>query len=105
LDKANFWWGSSAECAIAAKLVWPDLTTREALHLGGYEEEELNAVRNTVNAPARKWRTNYVSHKDVLHRILKKTTLETTQKRRKNIQKLVDILEGDEDDRYEQVFA
>jgi len=92
--------------AMAAKLVWPDLTIREALHLGGYEEEELNAVRTTLHAPIRTWRTNYVYHKDIIIVVLQKFPLESrTQKRRKNIQKLVDVLEGDEEDRYEQVFG
>ncbi len=39
--------------AIAAKLVYPDLTYREALLLGGYVDEELNVVRN----PKHRWRT------------------------------------------------
>lgn len=32
--------------AIAAKLVYPSLTMREALKLGGFDEEELNAVKD-----------------------------------------------------------
>ena len=39
--------------AIAAKLAYPDLTIREALSLGGFEEEELNAVKD----PKHTWRT------------------------------------------------
>lgn len=39
--------------AIAAKMVYPDLTTREVLRLGGFEEEELNAVRDMKHT----WRT------------------------------------------------
>lgn len=39
--------------AIAAKIVYPDLTYREALLLGGYEDEELDVVKN----PKHMWRT------------------------------------------------
>ena len=39
--------------AIAIKIIYPDLTYREALLLGGYVDEELNVVRN----PKHKWRT------------------------------------------------
>jgi hypothetical protein len=39
--------------AIAAKMVYPDLTYREALLLGGYEDEELDVVKN----PKHMWRT------------------------------------------------
>jgi hypothetical protein len=39
--------------AIAAKMMYPDLLIRECLLLGGYEEEELNVVKNPKHA----WRT------------------------------------------------
>jgi hypothetical protein len=38
---------------MAAKIMYPDLTMREALLLGGLEEEEMDVVRNPNNA----WRT------------------------------------------------
>ena len=39
--------------AIAAKIVYPGLTVREALHLGGFSEDELNAVKDQKHT----WRT------------------------------------------------
>lgn len=39
--------------AIAAKLVYPDLTIREVLSLGGFTEEELSVVKD----PKHTWRT------------------------------------------------
>ena len=39
--------------AIAAKLVYTDLTIREVLHLGGFTEEELNVIKD----PKHTWRT------------------------------------------------
>jgi len=39
--------------AIAAKLVYPDLTIREVLQLGGFQEEELNVVKDLKHT----WRT------------------------------------------------
>jgi hypothetical protein len=39
--------------AIVAKLMYPDLLIREVLLLGGFEEEELNSVKN----PKHPWRT------------------------------------------------
>ena len=44
--------------AMAAKIMYPDLTMREALLLGGLEEEEMNVVRNPNNA----WRTGESFH-------------------------------------------
>lgn len=39
--------------AIAAKLVYPEFTIREVLQLGGFEEEELNAIKDQKHT----WRT------------------------------------------------
>lgn len=41
--------------AMAAKLVFPELLVREVLYLGGFEDEELDAVRDTTSKYT--WRT------------------------------------------------
>jgi hypothetical protein len=67
LDESGFLWSGLPEgwtkpqpCgdprqnrAIAAKLVYPDLTFREALRLGGFDEDELNAIKDQKHT----WRT------------------------------------------------
>ena len=67
LDKLGFLWSGLKEgyakpppggdprynLAVAAKLMFPDLTIWEALLLGGFEEEELNVVCDKKH----KWRT------------------------------------------------
>jgi hypothetical protein len=39
--------------AMAAKIVYPDLTMRECLYLGGFQDDELNAVKDQKYS----WRT------------------------------------------------
>ena len=39
--------------AMAAKLVYPDLTMRECCYLGGFQDDELNAVKDQKHT----WRT------------------------------------------------
>jgi len=87
--------------AIAAKLVYPNLTIRECLLLGGFDEEELNIVRDKKHT----WRTNYAYHKDVI--VVKIKNFDTSLKMwaRPNIQKMVSILEGEDEDRFDQVFG
>mmetsp|Transcript_4390 Transcript_4390/g.7779 ORF Transcript_4390/g.7779 Transcript_4390/m.7779 type:complete len:694 (-) Transcript_4390:135-2216(-) len=87
--------------AIAAKLVYPSLTIRECLLLGGFQQEELDVVRDRKHT----WRTNYVYHKDVV--VVKVKTYDTALKSwaRPHIEKLVNILEGGDEDRFEQVFG
>ena len=67
LDEIGFSWSAMPESwtppppggeprqnrAIVAKLMYPDLLIREVLLLGGFEEEELNSVKN----PKHPWRT------------------------------------------------
>ena len=87
--------------AIAAKLVYPDLTIREALLLAGFDDEELDSVKD----PKHTWRTGYVYYKD---QILKKVDKYPTARKtgaRISIEKLVDILQGEEENRFEQVFG
>lgn len=87
--------------AIAAKLVYPDLTIREALLLAGFSDEELDRVKD----PKHTWRTGYVYYKD---QILKKVDKYPTARKagaRVSVEKLVDILQGEEENRFEQVFG
>jgi len=87
--------------AIAARLVYPDLTIREVLQLGGFGEEELNAVKDIKHT----WRTGYVYYKDL---IMKKVDNYETARRsgaRVQIEQLVTILRGEDEDRFEQVFG
>ena len=44
--------------AIAARLVYPELTMREALELGGFLEEELSAIKDQRHL----WRTGEYIH-------------------------------------------
>lgn len=92
--------------ALAAKLVYPDLTIREALYLGGFKDEELDVIRDQKH----KWRTTYVVYKDMIMKKLKKyeaTKNETTRRSasRRNVEELVGILQGAAEDRLEQVFG
>jgi hypothetical protein len=144
LDKLDFLWSAWPEGwtkpppggdtrknrAIAAKLVYPDLTVREALRLGGFDEEELNVIKDQKHT----WRTGeeiikecfcprlhysmtrvhfqlyfidivgYVYYKD---KVMKK--IDTYEKGRRTgarlqIEQLVNTLQGDDEDRFENVF-
>ena len=81
--------------------MYPNLTIRECLLLGGFQHEELGVVRDRKHT----WRTNYVYHKDVV--VGKVKTYDTALKSwaRPHIEKLVNILEGEDEDRFEQVFG
>ncbi|KAL7446733.1 hypothetical protein ACHAXM_011591 [Skeletonema potamos] len=94
--------GNPRQCrALAAKLVYPGLSIRESLHLAGFTNEELDAVKD----PKHTWRTGYVYYKDMIVKKLKDWN--TAQRRGARIQteQLVNILEGDDEDKLEQVFG
>mmetsp|Transcript_25653 Transcript_25653/g.46428 ORF Transcript_25653/g.46428 Transcript_25653/m.46428 type:complete len:350 (+) Transcript_25653:1240-2289(+) len=86
--------------AIAAKLVYPDLTIREVLQLGGFQEEELNVVKDLKHT----WRTGYVYYKDQIVKKVENYEIARKSGARLEIEKLVNILQGDDEDRFEQVF-
>ncbi|KAL3758535.1 hypothetical protein ACHAWU_008289 [Discostella pseudostelligera] len=86
--------------AMAAKIMYPDLTMREALLLGGLEEEEMNVVRNPNNA----WRTVYVYYKDQIWSKLDNYETARRKGARVQVENLVNILKGEDEDRFEQVF-
>jgi len=54
--------------ATAAKIVYPQLTIRECLYLGGFEDEELDVIPNQKYS----WRTSYVQLKDEIVSKVKK---------------------------------
>jgi len=86
--------------AIAAKLVYPNLTIREALRLGGFEEEELNAVKDQKHT----WRTGYVYYKDIIVKKVENYPSARRSGARLQIEKLVSLL-GEDEDRLEEVFG
>ena len=87
--------------AVAAKLVYPDLTISECLHLGGFQEAELNVVKDKKHT----WRTVYVNYKEAIYR--KVDTYENARRTgsRLKIEELVNTLRGEEANRYELVFG
>lgn len=94
--------GNPRQCrALAAKLVYPGLSIRESLLLAGFTNEELDAVKD----PKHTWRTGYVYYKDMVVKKLK--DWDTAQRRGARIQteQLIGILEGDDPDKFEQVFG
>jgi hypothetical protein len=115
LERLNFRWrgvpdhwakatpgGNPRLCrTLAAKLVYPQLSVRESLLLAGFTNEELDACKD----PKHTWRTGYVYYKDMVVKKLK--DWETAQRRGARIQteQLIDVLEGDDGDKLEQVFG
>mmetsp|Transcript_15669 Transcript_15669/g.25752 ORF Transcript_15669/g.25752 Transcript_15669/m.25752 type:complete len:694 (-) Transcript_15669:60-2141(-) len=94
--------GNPRQCrALAAKLVYPGFSIRECLLLAGFTNEELDAVKD----PKHTWRTGYVYYKDMVVKKLK--DWDTAQRRGARIQteQLIGILEGDDPDKFEQVFG
>mmetsp|Transcript_19484 Transcript_19484/g.36416 ORF Transcript_19484/g.36416 Transcript_19484/m.36416 type:complete len:255 (-) Transcript_19484:273-1037(-) len=86
---------------LAAKIVYPQLTIRECLYLGGYEDEELNVIPNEKHS----WRTTYVVQKDQIVCKVKKYDLISQNKVSwLGIFDFIALLEGDDDDRYQKVF-
>jgi hypothetical protein len=96
--------------AIAAKLVFPDLYVIEALRLGGFDEDKMSVAED----PTKPFRTNYVKNRRVLldqidfYEKGKQAGVwpsTTSRPRLINIEKLVNTLQGDEEDRFDQVFG
>ena len=87
--------------AMAAKIVYPHLTFRQALCLGGYTDEEMDVVTNKKHM----WRTFFVALKDSMSLKLKAYDPANGRGSAKNIEKLVRILRSDAEDRFEQVFG
>jgi len=96
--------------AIAAKLVFPDLTVREALRLGGFSEDEMNEIKD----PKYAWRTVFVNHKDMVMKKLKdyekgkqdgEWPSNPGRPRLIQIEKLVNTLQGGKDEHFHQVFG
>jgi len=86
----------------AAKIVYPQLTIRECLYLGGYEDEELNVIPNEKHS----WRTTYVVQKDQIVCKVKKYDLISQNKVSwLGIFDFIALLEGNDDDRYQKVFG
>jgi hypothetical protein len=86
---------------IAAKIAIPQLTIREALLLAGATEEELQSVKD----PKHTWRTGYVYYKDQIIKKIDNYDNGRKTAARKNQENLVDILKGQDDDRFEKVFG
>ena len=95
--------------ATAAKLVWPNLTPREALLLGGFEEEHLDEIRQPLSGTVKvhNWRTNYTFYKDRMDCKLKsyKGKKSKVGKGDKHIDSIVAILKGEDEDRLQTVFG
>ena len=87
--------------AIAAKLAMPQLTIREALLLAGATEEELQRVKD----PKHTWRTGYVYYKDQIIKKIENYDNGRKTAARKNQENLVEVLKGQDDDRFEKVFG
>jgi len=87
--------------AIAAYIAMPGLTIREALLLAGATEEELQKVKD----PKHTWRTGYVYYKDQIIKKIENYDNGRKTAARKNQENLVDVLKGQDDDRFEKVFG
>jgi len=86
---------------VAAKIVFPELSSRECMYLGGYEDEELDKIKGP-----QKWRTIYSVLKDQLRNIVSKFDSRSYKKKMHlNRKELVDILRGDDPDRLTKVFG
>lgn len=114
LDDLGFKWGQTKteldpECqsrqnrAIAAKLVFPQLSYEEAFLLSGFDQEELD-VKTHPGDPRYGWKRVFHQNKDQCEAKLK------AWDRRKGgskpeVEKMRAILNGSDEDRYEQVFG
>mmetsp|Transcript_21302 Transcript_21302/g.39131 ORF Transcript_21302/g.39131 Transcript_21302/m.39131 type:complete len:292 (+) Transcript_21302:85-960(+) len=87
--------------AIAAKLTYPDLSIRECLHLGGFKNDDLDVIKDQKHT----WRTVYVEHKDTIRKRIDKYQNARLSGARLETEKLVNILNGEEEDRFVQVFG
>ncbi|EJK73296.1 hypothetical protein THAOC_05085, partial [Thalassiosira oceanica] len=87
---------------VAAKVTFPELTFRECMYLGGYEDEELDTVKNQKFT----WRTIYVVLKDQLREIVGKFDSRVNKnKAHLNREALVGTLRSDDPDRLTKVFG
>ena len=110
MNDLGFLWGMKARTqpnvkrkfnrAVAAKLVYPQLTYREALYLGGFVDEELDMAKNEKYT----WRTEYYVQKLNIIRKLKDYPNARRVGSRMDIEALVDVLEGDGEDKLAKVF-
>ena len=87
--------------AIAAKMNWPNLALRECMHVGGLRDDELDAVKDEKHT----WRTGYVVVKDFMKQKIKAYDGARRTGSRVEIERLLGILRGDDEDRLEQVFG
>jgi hypothetical protein len=94
--------GDPCHCrAMAAKIVYPILTIREALYLGGYNDEEMDIVKDAKH----KWRTGYTVLKDKMNHATRHFDSARKVGAKNQIEKLVGMLKSDAEDRLEQVFG
>ncbi|EJK77990.1 hypothetical protein THAOC_00138 [Thalassiosira oceanica] len=87
--------------AIACKMKWPNLSLRECMHVGGLRDDELDAVKDQKHT----WRTGYVVVKDFMKQKIKGYEGARRTGSRVEIERLLGILSGDDEDRLEQVFG
>jgi len=86
---------------VAAKVAFPELSFRECMYLGGFEDEELD----TVIGP-QTWRTYYVTLKDGLRNVIKVFDTRTRKtKAHLNREALVSVLRSEDADRLTKVFG
>merc|ERR1712194_51416 len=85
----------------ASKIVYPQLTIRESLYLGGFEDEELDVIPN----PKHTWRSEYVKYKDQV--VAKVKAYDPTKRKNayKEIEEYIKILKGDDKDQFGKVFG
>ena len=114
--------------AMAAKLVYPDLTMRECCYLGGFQDDELNTVKDQKHT----WRTGgyafsfrmyystlfahnhctctylptgLVHQKESIVKRIEKYENARRNAARLNVEELVNTLHGQEENRFDQVFG
>lgn len=87
--------------SIAAKLVYPQLSIREALYLGGHTDDEMDVKVD----PKHTWRTAFVILKDKLNSKVKHWESLQLQGSKKKILHYVDILKSNKAKKHEVVFG
>jgi succinate dehydrogenase flavin-adding protein (antitoxin of CptAB toxin-antitoxin module) len=116
LEKVGFKWmggnikkrqihgGDPKNCrAVAAKMIFPQLSYRECLYLGGFTDEELDDGVDEKHT----WRNNYVREKDKIVITIKQYGSRQGKRAssKKQIEELISILESEDNDRFERVFG
>jgi len=86
---------------VAAKLVYPELTPRECMYLGGFGDEELDVTKDQKHT----WRTGYVVLKDHLRRKVDAYDNARRTQARLNIERLATTLRGEDEDKLTAVFG